>query len=97
MHKAQKYITALAVVTIVLAGVYGLYINTQINNIVLSLILSILLLIPIETIFTQIAQYILGKTKNTKIIPKLDFRNGIPEQNATFVVIPTIIKNGKEE
>lgn len=95
MHKAQKYITALAVATIVLAGVYGLYINTQINNIVLSLILSILLLIPIETIFTQIAQYILGKTKNTKIIPKLDFRNGIPEQNATFVVIPTIIKNGK--
>lgn len=95
MHKAQKYITALAVVTIVLVGVYGLYINTQINNIVLSLILSILLLIPIETIFTQIAQYILGKTKNTKIIPKLDFRNGIPEQNATFVVIPTIIKNGK--
>lgn len=95
MHKAQKYITALAVVTIVLAGVYGLYINTKINNIVLSLILSILLLIPIETIFTQIAQYILGKTKNTKIIPKLDFRNGIPEQNATFVVIPTIIKNGK--
>ena len=95
MHKAQKCITALAVVTIVLAGVYGLYINTQINNIVLSLILSILLLIPIETIFTQIAQYILGKTKNTKIIPKLDFRNGIPEQNATFVVIPTIIKNGK--
>lgn len=95
MHKAQKYITALAVVTIVLAGVYGLYINTQINNIVLSLILSILLLIPIETIFTQVAQYILGKTKNTKIIPKLDFRNGIPEQNATFVVIPTIIKNGK--
>lgn len=95
MHKAQKYITALAVVTIVLACVYGLYINTQINNIVLSLILSILLLIPIETIFTQIAQYILGKTKNTKIIPKLDFRNGIPEQNATFVVIPTIIKNGK--
>ncbi|HJJ10081.1 MAG TPA: hypothetical protein OIM50_07350 [Clostridiaceae bacterium] len=95
MHKAQKYITALAVVTIVLAGVYGLYINTQINNIVLSLILSILLLIPIETIFTQIAQYIFGKTKNTKIIPKLDFRNGIPEQNATFVVIPTIIKNGK--
>ena len=95
MHKAKKYITALAVVTIVLAGVYGLYINTQINNIVLNLILSILLLIPIETIFTQIAQYILGKTKNTKIIPKLDFRNGIPEQNATFVVIPTIIKNGK--
>ena len=95
MHKAKKYITALAVVTIVFAGVYGLYINTQINNIVLSLILSILLLIPIETIFTQIAQYILGKTKNTKIIPKLDFRNGIPEQNATFVVIPTIIKNGK--
>lgn len=95
MHKAKKYITALAVVTIVLAGVYGLYINTQINNIVLSLILSILLLIPIETIFTQIAQYILGKTKNTKTIPKLDFRNGIPEQNATFVVIPTIIKNGK--
>ena len=95
MNKAKKYITILAVVTIILSGICGLYLNTQVNNIILSFLLAILLLIPIETIVTQIAQYLFGKIRATRIIPKLDFRNGIPEQNATFVVIPTIIKNGK--
>ena len=35
---------------------------------------------------------ILGKVVKPKLIPKMDFANGIDKENATFVVIPTIIK-----
>ena len=41
----------------------------------------------------QIIQYILNKTVKPKLIPKLDFSNGIDKQNSCIVVIPTIVKN----
>ena len=36
--------------------------------------------------------YIMSKFKNPTMIPKLNFDKGIPEDKATFVVIPTILK-----
>ena len=56
-------------------------------------IIFIFLLIPISELVIQIIQYILGKIVKPKIIPKMDFADGIDSENATFVVIPTIIKN----
>ena len=37
-------------------------------------------------------QYILSKVEKPKIIPKIDFSEGIDEENTTIVVIPTILK-----
>ena len=37
-------------------------------------------------------QYVLSKIVKPKLIPKIDFSEGIDEENATIVVIPTIIK-----
>lgn len=34
-----------------------------------------------------------GKFIKPKLIPKLDFENGVPEECSTFVVIPTILKS----
>ena len=94
-NKTTPKAKVFTIITIIVSAFFGSYINAQIKNILFSILLSILLLIPVETIITQIAQYILGKIKKTKIIPKLDYRNGVPEEASTFVVIPTIIKNGK--
>ncbi len=94
-QKAKSYIITLETITIFVSLLLGIYINKQIENIYLSLILFILLLIPVKAIITQVVQYILGKITKTKRIPKLDYRNGIPEEDATFVVIPTIVKKGK--
>ena len=44
-------------------------------------------------IVIQTIQYILGKTVKPKLIPKMDLKDGINKENATFVVIPTIIKS----
>ena len=52
-----------------------------------------LLIIPIKNIIIKITQYVSGKVVKPKLIPKLDFYNGIPEECSTMVVIPTIVKS----
>ena len=56
-------------------------------------ILALLLIIPMSEIVIQTIQYILGKAVKPKLIPKMDLKDGINKENATFVVIPTIIKS----
>ena len=48
---------------------------------------------PIENIVSKIIQYVLSKVIKPKLIPKIDFQNGIPENCSTMVVIPTIVKS----
>jgi len=47
--------------------------------------------IPITEIYFQIVNYFLIKTVKPTIIPKVNLSNGLSEQNATMVVIPTIV------
>ena len=76
-----------------LIGIF-LYKNTKSGWI--AAISMILLYIPITEILTQGIQYLLGKMVKPKLIPKMDYLNGIPEEKATMVVIPTIINNIKK-
>ena len=63
------------------------------KSISISVICGILIYVPIEIILIQIFQYILSKIVKPKLIPKIDLQNGIPKEDSTFVVIPTIISN----
>ena len=66
------------------------------KNIVKTVLASLLLFIPISEIVIQVINYFLSKIIKPKIIPKLDFNEGIPKDYSTFVVIPTIL-NSKEK
>ena len=57
------------------------------------IIAFILFFIPATEIVNQVISYILSKIVKPKIIPKIDFLNGIDEENSTMVVIPTIVKS----
>ena len=54
---------------------------------------AILLFIPIQNAITHIVQYILSKTKKTRLIPKLNYEKGIPKESSTICIVPTILKN----
>lgn len=58
----------------------------------IGLISFFVLYIPISEIFFRILNYFLSKFKKPIKIPKISYENGIPAEQATFVVIPTIIK-----
>ena len=87
--KAQMYILLFCILTIVISILIA---KSVTSNLVKFIITTILLIIPISEFVNQSIQYILGKTVKPKLIPKMDFYNGITPENATFVVIPTIIK-----
>ena len=63
------------------------------NITILSIILWILLYIPVSEILLRIVNYVLGKFKKPIKIPKISYENGISKEQATFVVIPTILKS----
>ena len=69
-----------------------LFINTT-GNLILSILFLIFSFIPISEIVTKIIQYILSKTVKPKLIPKIDFTDGIPKEYSTMVIMPTILKS----
>ena len=102
--KVNYYIFGIWSITIILAltlsiGEYFLlakHINNSILNTIYTSVIFIISIIPIENIVTKTTQYILSKIVKPKVIPKLDFQNGIQEEYATVVAIPTIL-NSKEK
>ena len=93
--KISLYIAIKIVISLILSILLGGYIFNQTRSVLLWIITSILIYLPIEIIFMQILQYVLSKVIKPKLIPKMDLQNGVPKEEATFVVIPTIIS--KEE
>ena len=91
--KVKKYVmlTCFFSVLVSLGISYLLNINTKSSW--LLIISFIVFLIPSSELVSQLTQYILSKIVKPKLIPKLDFSNGIDEENKTMVVIPTILKS----
>lgn len=92
-QKMNRYSLGNTIITFIITIGTILEIEKQIHNWGFAILAGILVYIPIETLVIQVMQYVLGKTVKSKIIPKLDYQNGIPKEEATFVVIPTILKS----
>ena len=91
--KEKLYISSIWAITLFITIICMVNIQKQINNTIITTLLAILLLLPIQEIVVQIIQYILGKVVKPKQIPKMDFISGVPKEYSTFVVIPTILKS----
>ena len=91
--KTKIYILAVISLSIILSIILSYKLNQKINNTLLSVLSLIIFIIPSSEIVIKIIQYILNKSVKPKLIPKMDFSNGIDEEHSTFVVIPTILKN----
>lgn len=94
-NNVTLYITSIIFLSIIISSLLSLYIYKQ-TNIVLSIITFILTFIPATEIATEIIQYLLNKIVKPTHIPKMDYINGIPKNQATMVIIPTIVKSPKK-
>ena len=91
--KTKIYITTIGILTIILSAILSYILNLKIRSTGLAVVSFLLFLIPSSEVIIQIAQTILNKTVKPKLIPKIDFSNGIDKENTTMVVIPTIVKS----
>lgn len=90
-RNAKLYICGIACLSIIISLLITYL--AGVKNVWVWLISFIIFIIPASEVAIQIVQYILSKIVKPKLIPKLDFSNGIPEEARTMVVIPTIIKS----
>ena len=91
--KTKIYITTITILTIILSAILSSIINIKTKNTIIQIISFLLFLIPSSEVIIQITQTILNKTIKPKLIPKIDFSNGIDKEHTTMVIIPTILKS----
>ena len=89
--KTKIYIISIILLSIIISFFMASKLNVK--NIYVSMISFILFFIPATEIVNQVISYILSKIVKPKLIPKMDFLNGIDKENSTMVVIPTIVKS----
>ena len=93
LSKTKLYISSICFLTLSIAIFQAIWINNYINNTILLILSVVLLVIPVSELVIQFINYLLGKTIKPRPIPKLDFYNGLDEENSCMVVIPTIVKS----
>lgn len=91
------YIGTIIVCTLIVIGIFlGLsYINDDEIRLWRYIIATIALLVPCSEIVISILNWTITNTITPNFIPKMEFKEGIGEDNKTIVVIPTIINNEK--
>ena len=91
--KSMLYILAIWFFTLIFDILFMVKIQQEVHLVILTILLGILLIFPIQEIVVQILQYIMGKIVKPKPIPKMDFYQGVPKESSCFVIIPTILKS----
>ena len=92
-QKSRLYIATSVLIPLYLCLILYLNLIIKMQKIVLPSIITILAYIPISEIFLRLENYIMSKFKMPTMLPKMDYDSGVPEDKATFVVIPTILKS----
>ena len=84
------YITLILIFTIAITSLLSFFVLDYF------VIAFLLLFVPISEVVIQLLNKIFMRFNKPKTLAKLDFSRGIPEEYATMVVIPTIVKNTKK-
>jgi len=91
--KEELYIGTIIVLTSIFTLLSTILFINITQNTILSILFTIFSFIPISEIAIKVIQYILSKNVKPKLIPKLDFTDGIPKEFTTMVIMPTILKS----
>ena len=85
--KLNLYISLVWGISILISVLLGMAYNNY--------ILSLVFLLPIQEIVNQLMQYALSKIVNPKLLPKMDLQNKVTKEQATMVVVPTVLDSNK--
>lgn len=89
--KIDLYICGINALSFMLSFFTGLIFYMVSKNIAFGVIEGILIFFPMTEIVIKIVQNVLGKVVKPKLIPQMDLSSGIPKEDTTMVVIPTIV------
>lgn len=90
LNKYSYYYAPIIVLSVFLAAVFSRAVFNN-DNIYWGILVFVLTIIPLMTIFSEIVNYIYLKKFEPKILPKLEYKTGIPKEDTTMVVIPALL------
>ena len=91
--REKLYIGTILILTSLISLFTAVCLYNKSDLIISSILFLLFSFIPISEIIIKTLQYILSKIVKPKLIPKLDFTKGIPKENSTMVIMPTILKS----
>lgn len=94
--KIDLYICGINALSFMLSFFTGLIFYMVSKNIAFGVIEGILIFFPMTEIVIKIVQNVLGKVVKPKLIPQMDLSGGIPKEDTTMVVIPTIVGSAEK-
>ena len=89
-------LTILSLVAVSLMGQFSIILQSTPAQRIALIFVFIALLIPVLTVSTSLVNWLITLTVRPRILPKLNFKNEIPEPFHTLVVIPTLITSRAE-
>src|SRR5690606_9284208 len=93
MRKFQYYALPIILITLLVTYVFTRFVAT--SNLPINILLFLLLSMPVGNLILNVANSVYSKIYNPKIIPKIEYKDGIPKDKKTLVVIPTLIVDEK--
>ena len=94
-NKEKIYIGSIISLTFIFSFLTSVFLYNNIKNSIFSILFFLFSIIPISEIIIKVIQYILSKIVKPKLIPKIDFTDGITKENITMIIMPTILKSKK--
>ncbi len=85
-------IVAITAVIILLFTMYAYY-TSGVNSFALSLWVAGIVLIPASDIAVAITNWILSHKISPAYLPRLEYKDGIPKEDATMIIVPTLLSN----
>jgi hypothetical protein len=92
-HPDEIYLPGILFLSLVILSGILLVLTPRYTPITLILFSMIVLLFPSSQTAVQLINYLMTSLLRAKIIPKLDFAEGIPEDCTTLVAIPALLLN----
>lgn len=89
--KVVLFLSTLFLVSLGVSSLLGWTWYQKSHQIWLSIAFAVLCFPVVQQGIKLLGQYLLSKVVKPRRIPKLDMQNGVPEEYATFIVIPTIL------
>ncbi|SHG92205.1 GH36-type glycosyl hydrolase domain-containing protein [Tepidibacter thalassicus] len=85
------YLIPIIILTGLISLLFVFYSYKISNSISLSLLSGAIVLIPSSDIVVSIVNWVVTHTVNPAFLPKIEYTDGIPNELATIVVIPTLV------
>lgn len=91
-QKSKWYVSSVIGISCFACAVMGLLMGIK-YTLSIGILTALLTFFPFTEIVVQMTQMILSKIVKPRLIPKLDFSGGIPQQDSTIVIVPTILSS----